>query len=205
VTTTTDPGAPSAPRRSAPGRLELVRQFVNTSDIAERDEELTSVEALRAWLRERKLIGPRDRLASEDLERALEIREALRDLLEERSHGSVDEVAVRALNAVPAGALLRVAFDPLGAPRLEPVAEGLDRALGALFAIIQGAAVDGTWDRLKVCADEGCRWAYYDHSRNRSRSWCNMAVCGNRSKARSYRRRHGAVPGQPPQARSEPA
>ena len=195
----TDPSLPPAQRRSAPGRLELVREFVNTADLAAGEDELAGPDALRAWLRERALIGPRDRLAPEDIQRALAVREALRDLLEHRS-GSLDEAAVRVLNAAGTGALLRVAFDRHGTPQPEPVAGGLDRALGELFAIIHGAAIDGTWDRLKVCADDGCRWAFYDRSRNRSRSWCNMASCGNRAKARSYRRRHSAAGGQPPPA-----
>ena len=198
--TTSDLSVPSGPARSAPGRLELVRQFVNTADLADGTDEFDGLDALAAWLRERSLIGPRERLAPEDLQRALVVREALRDLLEYRSGGALDE-PVHLLNAVPAGALLRVAFDRQGTPQLEPVAGGLDRALGELFAIIHTAAVDGSWDRLKVCADDGCRWAYYDQSRNRSRSWCNMASCGNRAKARSYRQRQrpaaGQSPGQP--------
>jgi predicted RNA-binding Zn ribbon-like protein len=195
----TDPSLAPAHRRSAPGRLELVREFLNTADLAAGKEQLAAPDALRAWLSERALIGPRERLEPEDTRRALAVREALRDLLEHRS-GPLGEPAVRALNAVATGALLRVAFDRHGAPRLAPVSDGLDRALGELFAIIHGAAIDGTWDRLKVCADDGCRWAYYDHSRNHSRSWCNMASCGNRAKARSYRRRHSAAGGSPPPA-----
>jgi predicted RNA-binding Zn ribbon-like protein len=46
---------------------------------------------------------------------------------------------------------------------------------------------DGTWRRLKACHAETCRWVYYDRSRNESRRWCSMEICGNRSKARSYR------------------
>jgi len=195
--TTSDLSVPSGPPRSAPGRLELVRQFVNTADLADGTDEFDGLDALAAWLRERSLIGPREHLAPEDLQRALAVREALRDLLEYRSGGALDE-PVHALNAAPAGALLRVAFDRQGTPQLEPVAGGLDRALGELFAIIHTAAVDGSWDRLKVCADDGCRWAYYDQSRNRSRSWCNMASCGNRAKARSYRQRQRPAAGQPP-------
>ncbi|MGH3007295.1 MAG: CGNR zinc finger domain-containing protein, partial [Gaiellaceae bacterium] len=46
--------------------------------------------------------------------------------------------------------------------------------------------------RLKACRAEDCRWAFYDRARNRSRHWCSMAVCGNRTKARTFRRRHAA-------------
>ena len=183
------PAVPAGPRRDAPGDLELVRQFINTADLAPGEDELGDLAALRAWLRERQLIGPREDLAPGDLERALAVREALRSLLEGRSRGAVDDDALRSLNLVPAGALLRIAFDGDGMPRLEPVASGLDRAFAELYAIIRCAALDGTWARLKVCADHGCLWAFYDHSKNRSRSWCNMAVCGNRAKARHYRER----------------
>ena len=41
--------------------------------------------------------------------------------------------------------------------------------------------------RLKICPN--CEWLFLDRSRNRSRAWCDMAVCGNRAKAnRHYRR-----------------
>ena len=49
------------------------------------------------------------------------------------------------------------------------------------------------WKRLKGCRDENCRVAFYDKSRNRSRAWCSMEVCGNREKARSFRARHAVV------------
>jgi len=45
--------------------------------------------------------------------------------------------------------------------------------------------------RLKVCRN--CNWLFLDRSRNGSRLWCDMAVCGNRRKAsRHYRRRKAA-------------
>lgn len=41
--------------------------------------------------------------------------------------------------------------------------------------------------RLKICPN--CQWLFLDRSRNRSRAWCDMAVCGNRVKAsRHYHR-----------------
>ncbi|HET9133643.1 MAG TPA: CGNR zinc finger domain-containing protein [Gemmatimonadales bacterium] len=41
--------------------------------------------------------------------------------------------------------------------------------------------------RLKVC--DGCGALFFDRSRNRSRRWCDMGSCGNRAKARAYRKR----------------
>ena len=40
--------------------------------------------------------------------------------------------------------------------------------------------------KLRECAGEGCAWMFLDTSRNRSRRWCSMAVCGNRAKARRH-------------------
>ncbi len=189
-----DPASPGGdPLRAAPGRLEFVRQFINTADLYPEEEQLSDLDSLRAWLREHELIGSRERLAAGDLERALAVREGLRSLLEARDRdGGVEPATVRALNELAPAALLRVSFDAAGVPALEAVGGGLDRAFGELFAIIQLAAVDGSWERLKVCADHQCLWAFYDRSKNRSRSWCKMAVCGNRAKAREYRRRHRA-------------
>ena len=62
--------------------------------------------------------------------------------------------------------------------------------LGRLAAIVARSQADGTWPRMKACPNDRCHWAFYDRSRNRSRTWCTMSVCGNRAKARSYRARH---------------
>jgi predicted RNA-binding Zn ribbon-like protein len=43
-------------------------------------------------------------------------------------------------------------------------------------------------ERMKICGN--CGWLFLDRSKNRSRTWCDMAVCGNRAKAsKHYRRR----------------
>jgi hypothetical protein len=75
-------------------------------------------------------------------------------------------------------------------PRLMPLSRGTaDTVLASLLGAVAEAVASGTWDRLKICRNPECRWAYYDHSRNRSRAWCSMAVCGNRAKARAFRTR----------------
>jgi len=94
------------------------------------------------------------------------------------------------LNRAAARAGVSLRFDSGGRVRLEPAARGVDAALGRLVAIAASAMVDGTWARLKACRADDCHWAFYDHARNHSRHWCSMAVCGNRTKARTYRQRH---------------
>ncbi|MBN9552142.1 MAG: CGNR zinc finger domain-containing protein [Alphaproteobacteria bacterium] len=50
---------------------------------------------------------------------------------------------------------------------------------------------DDTVARLRVCPN--CSWLFLDRSRNSSRLWCDMAVCGNRQKANRYYRRRTAA------------
>jgi predicted RNA-binding Zn ribbon-like protein len=39
---------------------------------------------------------------------------------------------------------------------------------------------------VRTCAVDTCRWLFLDTSKNHSRRWCNMKVCGNRMKARRF-------------------
>lgn len=41
--------------------------------------------------------------------------------------------------------------------------------------------------RIRICGN--CGWLFLDRSRNGSRLWCDMSVCGNRQKARRHYRR----------------
>ncbi len=48
-------------------------------------------------------------------------------------------------------------------------------------------------DYVRECDSASCRWLFVDHSKNHSRRWCDMKVCGNRVKARKfYRRQSGS-------------
>lgn len=63
----------------------------------------------------------------------------------------------------------------------------------ALLGPIAWSALDllakGGFDRLKQCPGEGCGWLFLDHSKNKSRRWCDMATCGNRTKGQRHRAR----------------
>jgi len=47
-------------------------------------------------------------------------------------------------------------------------------------------------DRVRACGADTCRWLFLDTSKNHTRRWCNMKVCGNRMKARRFQARRGA-------------
>ncbi len=44
--------------------------------------------------------------------------------------------------------------------------------------------------RVRSCGSPTCRWLFLDLSRNRTRRWCDMRLCGNRMKARRFQTRH---------------
>jgi predicted RNA-binding Zn ribbon-like protein len=172
----------------APDQLELVRSFVNTYDHEDGTEKLANPAALTDWLEENGLGAPRATTA--ELERTRELREALRAILQHHGGLELDPAAPRVVDEAAARAKLSVAFDDHGDARIEPKAGGVDGALGRLLVTIADAQRDGTWSRLKACPAEDCQYAFYDRSRNRSAVWCDMKVCGNRNKVRSFRTRH---------------
>jgi predicted RNA-binding Zn ribbon-like protein len=41
-------------------------------------------------------------------------------------------------------------------------------------------------DRVRLCANEKCRWLFLDESKSGNRRWCSMSACGNRAKAHRH-------------------
>jgi predicted RNA-binding Zn ribbon-like protein len=173
----------------APGQLEVVRRFVNTWDGEGPVEKLPDPAALHDWLVEHDLLDANATVSAAELQRARARRDALRDQLRAHHGGEVDPAAAAVLDAAAARARLRAHFGADDAVRLVPDAAGVDAVLGVLLAHVADAMRDGTWQRLKVCPAEDCQYAFYDTSRNRSGVWCDMGVCGNRAKVRSFRER----------------
>lgn len=175
-------------REPAPGRLELVQRFVNTVDHEHGREVLWSPARLRDLLVELGLLDRGVRVGPGDLRRALEVREALRELALANNGGAHARAAAATLERTSADVGLVVRFDA-GASTLEPARRGVRGALAELVGIVHTAIADGTWPRLKACRRDVCGWLFYDRSRNSSARWCQMAVCGNRTKTRAYRAR----------------
>jgi predicted RNA-binding Zn ribbon-like protein len=163
----------------APMPLLRVQAFVDTLDLERGTDVLAHAEEARAWLADAGLAD-----AGEDLGLIREVRESLRALIGHNTDGQ-----------------------PLGPGELEPLERVLDRTeprlevgtdgqvrlaadgLARLLLIVRDAQADGSWDRLKLCGNAECRWAFYDRSHSRRGAWCDMASCGNRIKNRNLRAR----------------
>lgn len=176
----------------APGELALVQRFLNTRDHEDASELLATPRALRDWLAEQGMLAAGEPVSEADLARAIEVREAIRSLCLANNGAPLDAAAVETLNSAARVAPVLVRFDEGGGGSLAPAGTGVPAALASLLALVVRSMGDGSWERLKVCPAGDCLWAFYDHSRNRSRHWCSMSECGNRAKARSYRERRRA-------------
>ncbi|MHA6806016.1 CGNR zinc finger domain-containing protein [Salinifilum ghardaiensis] len=149
--------------------LELVLAFLNTYDAETGTELLRDHVRWRHWCLERGLGIP------SSTEPTLQAREAMRTAV---TLGSLPDTAVP--HAWPVRVELRQGL---------PVLSGTD-ALGTVLVAAIRLVHTGHWNRIKICPAEDCLSAFYDRSRNRSRTWCSMRVCGNREKARLWRERH---------------
>jgi len=167
-----------------------VIDFVNTVDPDEPLDELSTPEALAGWLVGRGLLSTASLpLRERDLRQAVRLREALRAEMLAHNGADANAKAAAELDEVARRGELGVRFRADGSVPLAPRADGFAGALAQLIVPVAEATRDRTWQRVKACRAGDCQWAFYDHSRNRSGVWCDMAVCGNRAKVRAHRRR----------------
>lgn len=137
-----------------------------------------------------------NRLPTEALavhERALELRAALRAVFEAVAGGrDARPAALDRLNAELAGAMSRSQLVPTESGFTWLWADG-GRALDSMLWPVARSAADllteGRLDALRRCEGRGCGFLFLDTSRNRTRRWCDMRICGNRAKARRHHAR----------------
>lgn len=65
----------------------------------------------------------------------------------------------------------------------------VDGALARLAEAIGRELTSTDTDRLRVCANDACRWVFRDSSPSGRRKWCDMRTCGNRAKVARHRQR----------------
>jgi predicted RNA-binding Zn ribbon-like protein len=168
----------------APGALELLRLLVNTLDYPAGPDELGTMQQAAEWCR---LHGLPPVTNQKDTERLRAFRDALRELLFANNGAADPATAWEWMRPFFASARFALALGPAYFPTLEPAGAG--ETISALLAILYQAVGNGTFARLRACRKSSCRFAYYDRSKNGSRAWCSMALCGNREKAQRRRTR----------------
>ena len=172
----------SRPADRLPTYGELVRFFAQSGLLSGGEARRLRQEAAR-----------RPDAGARALRRAVELREALYRMFSRLAGGRSPRPSDLAfLNGLLPDALARLQVFREGGRfgwRWDGDVDSLDRLL---WPVARDAAVFLTstdFSRLRSCANPRCRWVFLDTTKNGSRRWCSMAVCGNRDKLRRFRRR----------------
>jgi predicted RNA-binding Zn ribbon-like protein len=198
------------PRPAVPAEDQDIARclsFVNT--LSERTapaptERLVSYEALIEWARGSGVLKPEDadRLAArakrrqDEADRVVSNARALRELLHHTFSATAN-------GKPPAAGILDDLSTLLGGwyryGRLVPCGdslhwcygggEDLDRVLWEIARTASRLLTSPRLARVRACAAESCGWWFLDDSKNASRRWCDMKICGNREKIRRFRDR----------------
>ncbi len=171
-------------------RKELLTSYRDLADWSVQAGVISDAQR-RRWLR---LADHRPAAARSVLQRAIRLRETLyalvMDLLRRRPAREEQLRAFTAfmerafagleLHSFPGGYRLKWRDNE---PTLESILWPIASAASALLTSADSRLI-------RECDSPDCRWLFLDRSKNHSRRWCDMKVCGNRAKARTFYRIH---------------
>jgi predicted RNA-binding Zn ribbon-like protein len=190
--------------------LDFVNTLDRRFDPAGSKELLTDYDALLRFAGEAALLNlPQARAlartvsaaaANRVLRSARELREALAAVLhaaaQQRTPAAADVELLeqRFREAEPPRQLQWVTTDSGGRPALrwQWRADQVKAAGFPVWLVAQAAShlmLSDALERVRACEADSCRWLFLDTSKNHTRRWCNMKVCGNRAKARRFQER----------------
>jgi predicted RNA-binding Zn ribbon-like protein len=190
---------------------ELFTRFSNTVELTRGEpmEHLPDTEALLVWLRDSGLLSNRARAAEAarlrrdpiEAERRLQRFRRLRDVLravasDVAERGGPSPAHLGELNHILRHGLHyhQLRHEPGGTTyAVAQVGDRLDQARAAIAGSLAEFLAAGRADRLRICANESCRYVFVDHSPSGRRRWCDMRTCGNRAKAARHRARERAA------------
>jgi predicted RNA-binding Zn ribbon-like protein len=196
-------------------RDELFVAFANTLEFARGEpvEQLPDADALLDWLRDAGLLSNRARAteagrlrrdadeADRRLQRFLRLRDVLRSAVEDLvSGGDVEASRVREINHILRHGLHyhQLHHEPGGARyAVSQVGDRLDQARAAIAGSFAHFLAGGGADRLRICANAGCRLLFIDRSPAGRRRWCDMRTCGNQAKVARHRARARSADAEP--------
>jgi predicted RNA-binding Zn ribbon-like protein len=183
-----------------PDELAHLYDFANSLDVRhfrhhgvqhQQSDELSGPRELAAWMSEQGLSAEGAKITAAMFDSALQLRASIRAYLKcNPAERRKDNEAIRSLSkTMKLFPLLADARGDrsmtLGAARRDALA-----GLSVVVAELYHGSVNGTLDRLKMCAAEECRRVFFDRSKPATRRWCMSTLCGNRIKTRTYRERH---------------
>jgi len=183
--------------------LDFANTVSRRKAVGDTRDNLDRYGRLVSWGQAAGLLDPRDaaslrakarehpRAAVAALRRAVSVREAIFSTFSAIAGGReapAEAVATLSASLPEALARPRIVHDgPAFALRFQHDEEDL---AGAVIPPVVRGALDlltsDAKDRVRECHSTTCAWLFLDRSKNGSRRWCDMKVCGNRAKARRH-------------------
>jgi predicted RNA-binding Zn ribbon-like protein len=185
------------------GAGALCLDFANTSADRlgnERSETIRRYEDLLSWCKETGVLDPQNykrlialssaerRSASLILQRAIKLRVLIYQIFSAMASGrnpatgdlsnltSLWARATASMTLVKSGRSFKLSID------VNDLEYPIGRVLESAMELLTSKEVG----RLRQCASSTCDWLFIDRSKNRSRRWCDMQICGSRLKSRRY-------------------
>ncbi len=180
--------------------LDAALDFINTLDLDDGQlvEHFKEPADAASWFTEHGLVHAeaRSTWSGADLDQVRSVRSALRDVVDavvehrKPERASVDLVNATLENRRPPrleldGTAVRIGHRHAEAP--------LSDALALVAEALVEELASGRPDRFRICANDRCRWTFFDSSPTGRRRWCDMATCGNQAKAARHRARAKAA------------
>jgi predicted RNA-binding Zn ribbon-like protein len=196
---------------------DLCLDFVNTvshrTDAERRSDGLVSFGDLLEWSRQAGTISATDHAvlkraadrspvaARRALARAVALREAIYTAMSAYCAGrsiprsAIDTISREAAIATSHRQIVTIAGSGSGfAWSWDATNARVDRAIWPVAWSAADLVTSPRVNQVRECALETCGWLFVDTSRNRTRRWCDMRVCGNRAKVRRFYQRQRSEP-----------
>ncbi|HZH11936.1 MAG TPA: ABATE domain-containing protein [Microvirga sp.] len=184
--------------RGGPHHLDHLQEPIHVVAWAEHVGILDSATAKRA----RTLIKQEAKTLRDLLPKAIRLREAIHRIGAAIAVGDTPRQAdLQTVRAACASAIAAADLVPRDEgfrwtwPVDPPVVQTI---LGPIALSAAGLLREGDLSRLKKCGGEHCGWLFFDLTKNNSRRWCDMAVCGNRQKSKRHRQQRSFVATEEP-------
>jgi predicted RNA-binding Zn ribbon-like protein len=174
--------------------LDSALDFLNTLDLDDGQlvEHFQDPADAGTWFIDHGLVHPDAKSTWEpaDLERVRQVRSAMRDVVDSvvehrRPKPRSVDLVNRTLEARrPArlecdGTAVRIGHRHAATP--------VQDALAVIAEAIVDELASGRPERFRICANDRCRWTFFDSSPTGRRRWCDMSTCGNQAKAARHR------------------
>lgn len=167
--------------------VELLRDYQQLLEFARQSGVIT-----RQQVRKRLLRTSRPE-AMLTLQRAIEVREALDSLFRSVVAGEPPRRScLQTLNRFLAATRVSEAISWRQSEFVRGYGDLASQPDAPIWPIIDAATnllVSPERTQIRECSEPSCRWLFLDHSKNHSRRWCDMRICGNRSKVQRFRAR----------------